>query len=73
MASDLILGGPSFSARAVTAGDITGAVAEPEAYAMLPAGLGLVGFIARRRSLIIRKPIDPRPFDPIRLVLHQKT
>jgi hypothetical protein len=38
-------------AWAVRDGDVTSAVPEPETYAMLLAGLGLLGFMARRRSL----------------------
>jgi hypothetical protein len=29
--------------------DVTGVIPEPETYAMLLAGLGLMGFVARRR------------------------
>lgn len=36
--------------RNVTAGYITAAIPEPETYAMLLAGLGLLGFMARRRK-----------------------
>jgi len=35
---------------------IATAVAEPEAYAMLLTGLGLVGFAARRRGIAARNP-----------------
>ena len=30
--------------------DVTGVIPEPETYAMLLAGLGLMGFVARRRN-----------------------
>lgn len=38
-------------AWAVRPGDVTAAIPEPETYAMLLAGLGLLGFAARRRKL----------------------
>ncbi|MDC8771111.1 PEP-CTERM sorting domain-containing protein [Paucibacter sp. hw8] len=37
-------------ALAVRPGDVTAAVPEPQTYAMLLAGLGLMGLVARRRS-----------------------
>lgn len=37
-------------AMAVRPGDIASIVPEPESYAMLMAGLGLIGLIARRRT-----------------------
>ena len=43
--ADLARVGASYTAQAVTA-----AVPEPETYAMLIAGLGLLGFVARRRK-----------------------
>jgi len=50
------LGGHSYLAIAnevsntTTVYQLTAAVPEPETYAMLLAGLGLVGFMARRKS-----------------------
>ncbi|MDC8770498.1 PEP-CTERM sorting domain-containing protein [Paucibacter sp. hw8] len=38
------------NALAVRSGDVAAAVPEPETYAMLLAGLGLMGLVARRRS-----------------------
>jgi hypothetical protein len=40
----------SFSVWAVRPGDVTAAVPEPETYAMLLAGLGVLGFAARHRK-----------------------
>ena len=42
--------GYGLSAWAVRPGDVIAAVPEPETYAMLLAGLGLLGFAARRRK-----------------------
>ncbi len=48
----VVTGGPSGSGAGSYAGNvhITSAVPEPETYAMFLAGLGLMGFMARRRS-----------------------
>ena len=43
-------GGVSLSAWAVRDGNSTPPIPEPETYAMLLAGLGLIGFAARRRK-----------------------
>jgi hypothetical protein len=42
--------GSEFWAWAVRPGDVAAAVPEPETYAMLVAGLGLLGAVARRKS-----------------------
>jgi hypothetical protein len=40
----------SYYAMAVRSGDVMAAVPEPETYAMLLAGLGLIGVVSRRRT-----------------------
>jgi phage terminase large subunit-like protein len=41
--------GNQFHAWAVRSGDVAAPIPEPETYAMLLAGLGLLGFMARRK------------------------